>query len=72
MHFALVAGKTYLQEGCQQLESLIRVAKAIAVREEVMKPLRELEDQWEALTFLKARAEEHKLEVTCHEAAVSE
>ncbi|KAF0921054.1 hypothetical protein E2562_038404 [Oryza meyeriana var. granulata] len=46
--------------------------EAIAAMEEVTKALRELEGHREALTVLKTRAEGHKLELTCREAAVTE
>ncbi|KAF0892948.1 hypothetical protein E2562_020061 [Oryza meyeriana var. granulata] len=79
MRSAMAAEEVHLQEGRQQLESLVRVAKAvydhdvaeverecsaldrervvfIAAREKAMKALRELVDQREALTILKAWA----------------
>ncbi|KAF0888022.1 hypothetical protein E2562_009605 [Oryza meyeriana var. granulata] len=92
---AIAVEEVHLREGNQQLEVLIRAAKAvydrdvaevewectaldiqcvkaIAVRKEVVKALRELHGQREAHAILEARAEERELELAHREEAVTE
>ncbi|KAF0896387.1 hypothetical protein E2562_021917 [Oryza meyeriana var. granulata] len=94
MRSALAAEEVHLQEGCQQLESLVRPAKvvydcdvaeverehstldvkrveAVAEREKDKKALRELEGRWDAITILKAWAEECELELAHCKAVVT-